>query len=67
MLTEELTGPDLDYWVARANAAGSRQPAKVLRRHYGTHVRGEPADEPSKRAFVEGKLGSVLPERGLWQ
>ncbi len=67
MLTEELTGPDLDYWVARAIAAGSRQAANVLRRHYGTHGRGEPADEPSKRAFVAGRLGSVLPERGLWQ
>lgn len=67
MLTKDLTGSDLDYWVARANASGSRQASNVLRRHYGTHGRGEPADEPSKRAFVAGKMGSVLPERGLWQ
>lgn len=67
MLTKDLTGPDLCYWVARANAHGSRHESNVLRRHYGEGPNSDPVDEPAKRAFIQSKLGQVLPERSLWQ
>lgn len=67
MQTRELTGPDLNYWVARANMFGSPQDVNVLRCHYGSASVRDPIDEASKRVFVEGKLGPVLPERIHWQ
>jgi hypothetical protein len=66
MLTNELIGPDLSYWVARANLSGSRHEADVLRRDYGLADHDDPTDAPSKRAFVESKFGPVLPERSKW-
>lgn len=66
MLTNELSGPDLCYWVARANARGGGQEGNILRRHYGELAIGDPVDESSKRAFIESKLGPVLPDRRLW-
>jgi len=65
--TRGLSGPDLCYWVARANAQGSGQDGNVVRSHYGESANGDPADEASSRAFVESKLGPVLPHRGLWR
>lgn len=53
MLTADITGQDLAYWVARANTQGSPQEHNILRRHYGdgtpTH---EPCDEASMRTFA---------------
>lgn len=67
MLTADLTGPDLLYWVARANSAGSAQEKNVVRRHYGNGPgRHLPSDEPAMRAFVASKLGNELPARDAW-
>ena len=43
METSTLTGPDLAYWVARANMRGHAQEGNVLRRHYGSPSRNDPA------------------------
>lgn len=67
MQTASLTGPDLAYWVARANSRGDTQDVNVVRRHYGNDNRNEPGAEPSMRAFVYQKFGPVLPERRTWQ
>lgn len=67
MHTAALTGPDLAYWVARANLRGHAQAVNVLRRHYGTNNRNDPSAEASMRAFVSHKIGSVLPDRSTWQ
>ena len=66
MNTLDLTGPDLAYWVARANLLGHAQAQNVIRRHYGELNRNDPSDEPSMRAFVMNKIGHVLPERSVW-
>lgn len=68
MLTADITGQDLAYWVARAKTQGSPQEHNILRRHYGdgtpTH---EPCDEASMRTFVAAKRGDTLPPRAAWQ
>ena len=66
MKTQELTGADLSYWVARANMVGHFQERNVLRRHYGSDSRNDPASEPSMRNFVCSKLGPLRPERSTW-
>ncbi len=66
METATLTGPDLAYWVARANMHGHAQEGNVLRRHYGSVCRNDPSAEPSMRAFVCQKIGPVLPDRSAW-
>lgn len=66
METATLTGPDLDYWVARANLHGHAQEGNVLRRHYGAVSRNDPSEEPSMRAFVCQKFGPALPSRSSW-
>lgn len=66
MDTSTLTGPDLAYWVARANMRGHAQEGNVLRRHYGSANRNDPGAEPSMRAFVCQKIGPVLPDRSTW-
>ena len=64
MRTADLTGQDLAYWVARANAKGSHQEANVLRKHYGDGANTNlPTEEPSMRAFVASKFGALLPAR----
>ena len=63
METATLTGPDLAYWVARANMRGHAQEGNVLRRHYGSVSRNYLGAEPSMLAFVCQKLGPVLPNR----
>ena len=67
METATLTGPDLAYWVARANMRGHVQEGNVLRRHYGSVSRNDPGSEPSMRAFVIEKFGPALPERSTWR
>lgn len=64
--TGELTGADLAYWVARGNLRGSSAERDVRRAHYGAEPHHDPVDEPSMRAFVEGKFGSTLASRCLW-
>lgn len=66
METSTLTGPDLAYWVARANMRGHAQEGNVLRRHYGLASRNDPGAEPSMRAFVFQIIGPVLPDRRAW-
>lgn len=58
-----LTGPDLAYWVSRANNPSD---PNVVRRHYGTQNCNDPAVEPSMRQFVEAKFGNVLPDAKTW-
>lgn len=67
MRTTELTGPDLAYWVARANAVGTKQTSMIRRQDYGQQSRNDPASEPHMRRFVEEKIGIVLPARHEWQ
>lgn len=68
MLTADLTGQDLAYWVARANLNGSPQEENVLRRHYGDgSPKHEPSVELSMRSFVTETLGDNLPPRAAWQ
>lgn len=67
MKTETLTGPDLAYWVARANMRGHAQERNVIRGQYGNASRNDPSDEPSMREFVCRKIGLVLPDRSTWQ
>jgi len=66
MQTEKLTGPDLAYWVARANLNGHAQDCNVLRRHYGSVNRNDPCAEPSMRDFLCQKFGPVLPNCSVW-
>ena len=66
METATLTGPDLAYWVARANMRGHAQEGNVLRRNYGSASRNDPGAEPSMRAFVCHTIGPVLPDRSAW-
>ncbi len=66
MPTAALTGPDLVYWVARANMRGHPQEANVIRSHYGQDNRTEPGSEASMRAFVALKIGPVLPDHSTW-
>lgn len=66
MQTAILTGPDLAYWVARANMRGHAQEGNVLRHHYGSVSRNEPCAEPAMRDFVCQKIGHVLPDRSAW-
>lgn len=67
MLTINLAGQDLAYWVARANLRGSSQEQNVLRRHYGDGPGSiDPCDEPSLRQFVASKFGTLLPLRVTW-
>lgn len=67
MRVSDLTGQDLAYWVAMANATGSRQARNIVRRHYGTGPsRHEPGDESLMRDFVSGKFGPILPTREDW-
>lgn len=66
MLTQELVGADLAYWVARANMLGHAQEQSVLRRHYGRVNKNNPSSEPSMKAFVMSKIGPTLPERSMW-
>lgn len=63
----DLQGPDLAYWVARANMRGSPFERDVLRAHFGTKPRHEPIDEPAMRDFVASKFGQTLPDRSAWQ
>lgn len=67
METAALTGPDLAYWVARANMLGHAQDGNVLRRNYGSASQNDPGTEPSMRAFVSQKFGPVLPDRSAWR
>lgn len=68
MRSTELTGPDLAYWVARANNKGSRQENNVLRRHFGFGIaKHESGAEPGMRTFVIEKFGDELPGTGMWQ
>lgn len=67
MQTASLTGPDLAYWVARANLRGHTQDVNVVRRHYGMDNRNDPGTEPAMRDFVNQKIGPVLPDRRTWQ
>lgn len=64
MNTLDLTGPDLAYWVARANLPGHAQERNVLRRHYGDVNRNAPTAEASMRAFVAAKI-IMQPERRI--
>lgn len=66
-LVDQLSGPDLAYWVARANLNESPQDINVLRSHYGQSVTHELMDEPHIREFVKSKLGNSLPPRDVWQ
>lgn len=59
----DIEGADLAYWVARANLRDSSSERDVQRAHYGVTPHYEPMDEPSMRAFVEGKFGTTLPDR----
>ncbi len=62
---EQMTGQDLAYWIARANAPHD---ANIVRRHYdGETPRHEPIDEPSMRRFVAEKFGAEVSERKQWQ
>lgn len=66
MRTADLTGQDLAYWTARANANG-RNESMVRRRNYGAgQSRHEPINEPSMRAFVAHNFGDNLPARDAW-
>lgn len=67
MNTDELTGGDLLYWVARANMRGRHQERNVLRHHYNNSDVPDPVNEPGMRAFVLKIIGPVLPARGTWQ
>lgn len=68
METANLTGQDLAYWVARANARHSRHEAAVQRKHYGAgQPLHDPVLEPSMRKFVAETLGDTLPARSEWQ
>lgn len=66
MKTATLTGPDLAYWVARANMLGHAQDRNVIRSHYGNVTSHDPSAEPGMRAFVAEKIGAMLPERSAW-
>lgn len=66
MKTSMLTGADLSYWVARANAFRHAQERNILRRHYGDVSLNDPISEPSMRAFVASKIGTTLPDRITW-
>jgi|GEM_PF-3923101 len=59
MKVSELSGPDLAYWVAKANNPADRN---IIRSHYGNAAIYDPIDEPSMRAFVESKFGEEVPE-----
>ncbi len=66
--TSSLSGPDLAYWVARANARGSVQDVNIRRQHYGSKCQYMAAGhEASQRAFVAETLGDGLPPRDDWQ
>ncbi len=64
----DLSGQDLAYWVARANARNSKDACNILRRHYGT---GQPrhcvSAEKAMRTFVTEKVGNSVPDRTHWQ
>lgn len=67
MQTADLQGPDLAYWVARANMRGSPFDRDVLRRHYGASPHHDPSDEHAMRDFVARRIGPTLPDRSEWQ
>lgn len=65
MLTNDLTGADLNYWVQRANSPSD---TNVIRWQFGVGHGGNcPATEPSMRAFVATVFGDRLPPRDEWQ
>lgn len=66
VLVAELHGPDLSYWVARANMRGSAQERNVLFDQYSGCGTADPRLEECMREFVRNKLGTVLPPRNFW-
>lgn len=66
VLVAELCGPDLSYWVARANTKGSAQESSVLYGQYACCRVTDSQLEDCMRQFVQNRLGAVLPPRVFW-